>query len=529
MAQTGYTPILLYSSTTAAQAPAAGNLTNSTFGSELAINITDGKLFYKDNTNAVQVIAWKTTPTTAGGTGLTSYTAGDLTYYASGTTLTKLAIGASTTILTSSGTAPQWSAASGVTVGTATNLAGGVAGSVPYQTAAGTTAMLAIGVSGQWLGSSGTAPQWNSPAALTKTDDTNVTLTLGGSASTALLNAASLTLGWTGQLATSRGGTGLSSFSANQVFYASSTSAIGQSANLTFDGTTLTSGGYSTGGNLTFTGTGNRITGDFNNATLANRVLFQNSTTNDNTILGTIPNGTASISGFVAYSSSTPSNSSTLDLLVRTDASNAVQIRANRQGTGTFLPMAFFTNGSEAMRIDTSRNLLIGATSTQNNARLRVVGASTSGANYAVLVEDSGNTDIFYIRDDGEMYSLPTYNRTSGSASNVGIDAAGGFFRSTSSLKYKTDVQDATHGLAEVLQLRPVTYKGKNDGDTIFGGLIAEEVDAIGLTEFVQYAKDGSPDALAYGNMVSLLVKAIQELNAKVETQAIQIAELKSS
>lgn len=53
-----------------------------------------------------------------------------------------------------------------------------------------------------WVNSSGTA--------LTKTDDTNVTLTLGGSASTALVNAASLTLGWTGQLALTRGGTGAS-------------------------------------------------------------------------------------------------------------------------------------------------------------------------------------------------------------------------------------------------------------------------------------------------------------------------------
>ena len=42
------------------------------------------------------------------------------------------------------------------------------------------------------------------PAALTKTDDTNVTLTLGGTPSTALLQAASLTLGWTGTLADAR-------------------------------------------------------------------------------------------------------------------------------------------------------------------------------------------------------------------------------------------------------------------------------------------------------------------------------------
>lgn len=47
----------------------------------------------------------------------------------------------------------------------------------------------------------------NTPAALTKTDDTNVTLTLGGTPTTALLQATSLTLGWTGILASSRGGT----------------------------------------------------------------------------------------------------------------------------------------------------------------------------------------------------------------------------------------------------------------------------------------------------------------------------------
>jgi len=70
MAQTGYTPISLYYSTTAAAAPTNTNLANG----ELAINITDGKLFYKDNSNVVQVIGWKTVPVSAGGTGVTSAT-----------------------------------------------------------------------------------------------------------------------------------------------------------------------------------------------------------------------------------------------------------------------------------------------------------------------------------------------------------------------------------------------------------------------------------------------------------------------
>lgn len=44
-----------------------------------------------------------------GGTGLTSYTAGDLLYATSSTTLAKLGIGTANRILTSSGSAPQWS------------------------------------------------------------------------------------------------------------------------------------------------------------------------------------------------------------------------------------------------------------------------------------------------------------------------------------------------------------------------------------------------------------------------------------
>lgn len=44
-------------------------------------------------------------------------------------------------------------------------------------------------------------------AALTKVDDTNVTLALGGTPATALLRAASLTLGWNGRLGLARGGT----------------------------------------------------------------------------------------------------------------------------------------------------------------------------------------------------------------------------------------------------------------------------------------------------------------------------------
>jgi len=104
MAQAGFTPISLYYSTTASAVPIAGNLV----AGELAINITDGKLFYKDNLGAVQSFS-------------------------------------STT---------------------ATNLAGGIASQIPYQTAANTTAFIPNGTAGQILTSNGTsAPSWQAAPA----------------------------------------------------------------------------------------------------------------------------------------------------------------------------------------------------------------------------------------------------------------------------------------------------------------------------------------------------------------------------
>jgi hypothetical protein len=83
----------------------------------------------------------------------------------------------------------------------------------------GTAANLsATGGAGQYLKQSssgaaitvGTIPASDiaSGTALTRTNDTNVTLTLGGSPTTALLAATSVTVGWTGTLAASRGGFG---------------------------------------------------------------------------------------------------------------------------------------------------------------------------------------------------------------------------------------------------------------------------------------------------------------------------------
>lgn len=65
MAQTGYTPIKLYASTTASAVPLAANLDN-TNGAELAINIQDEKLYFKNASGVVKLLAANATSSTAG-------------------------------------------------------------------------------------------------------------------------------------------------------------------------------------------------------------------------------------------------------------------------------------------------------------------------------------------------------------------------------------------------------------------------------------------------------------------------------
>jgi len=111
------------------------------------------------------------------------------------------------------------------------------------------------------------------------------------------------------------------------------------------------SGNLTAGANLTLSGTAARITGDFTNTTVANRVLFQTSTANSGTIISAIPNGTGTSSQLAVYNNSDPANSTNL---VISSLSADVRIGTNITGTGTPLPMTFYITGSERMRIDTS-------------------------------------------------------------------------------------------------------------------------------------------------------------------------------
>lgn len=71
MAQTGFTPIQLYSSSTASAVPLAGNLA----AGELAINTVDEKLYFKNSAGTVKLLAANITPVANGGSGATTASA----------------------------------------------------------------------------------------------------------------------------------------------------------------------------------------------------------------------------------------------------------------------------------------------------------------------------------------------------------------------------------------------------------------------------------------------------------------------
>jgi len=111
--------------------------------------------------------------------------------------------------------------------------------------------------------------------------------------------------------------------------------------------------------NLAIDGSGKRITGDFSNATVVSRALFQTSTANGASIIPVIPNGTSNSAGFMALPYSTiTDNASPYGMLACTTAE--VKIAADQlSGGGGYLPMTFYTGGAERLRIDTSGNTLV--------------------------------------------------------------------------------------------------------------------------------------------------------------------------
>jgi hypothetical protein len=158
----------------------ASNSTSGTFTSDIfsgagtGLTGTASALSIGGNA-ATATLATKSTNIAGGATGNLPYqTAADTTGF--------LGLGTNGYILTAGSTAPQYTNPASLSIGTATNLAGGSAGYIPYQTSSGTTSFLSLGTTNYVLTAGASAPQYVAQSTLSVGNSAQATNLNNGSA-----------------------------------------------------------------------------------------------------------------------------------------------------------------------------------------------------------------------------------------------------------------------------------------------------------------------------------------------------------
>lgn len=186
--------------------------------------------------------------------------------------------------------------------------------------------------------------------------------------------------------------------------------------------------------------------------------------------------------------------------------------------------------------ITTNYNVTAASGEVRGNTLVANVSVTASSANITGSV--SGGS--YYTTGDstlnGRIISAGTYGSVASSTANVLINSNNYFQRTTSSRRYKSDIQDIDYGMVG-LEIQPRTWVDKSayeengnsaEGLTRIVGFIAEELDDLGLTELVQYNDDGTPEAVNYDRMTVLMVPVIKQQQQLIEQLTARIEALES-
>ena len=167
------------------------------------------------------------------------------------------------------------------------------------------------------------------------------------------------------------------------------------------------------------------------------------------------------------------------------------------------------------LNITSGGNVLIGTT-TDYGSKLNVNGnvlASGTGSINGLLSRDNNNSTTYGFVNNGSG----SLTLTNSGVANVGnFNMSTGIYTPVSDINKKKDFELSTIGLKEVLQLNPTLYRMKSEDETKDKtlGFIAQEV-----KEFIPQAYVESNDFIGLTDrpIIAALVKAIQELNDKIE------------
>lgn len=176
-----------------------------------------------------------------------------------------------------------------------------------------------------------------------------------------------------------------------------------------------------------------------------------------------------------------------------------------------------------------SGGLSVTGASSVSSGGLTVTGAGTTGSTNTFFAQNAVGGGALLIQDNAAI-QLPSITAFStGNAANLAV--VGSLLSvSVSSARFKTDITTYESALADVQKLRPVRYKSRSeiDGGRTFAGLIAEEVDAAGLHEFVTYEENGRPLTVQYGQLSALACGAVAELAQQVATLTQRLVALEA-
>lgn len=127
-----------------------------------------------------------------------------------------------------------------------------------------------------------------------------------------------------------------------------------------------------------------------------------------------------------------------------------------------------------------------------------------------------------------DVYSQAVSGRT------VLISSALTLGTSTSSARFKENIETLDYDPADILQLRPVSFRYREDhlepgaDRPIELGLIAEEVAALGFEELIFRDKDGEPDGIAYEKLAVPLLKLVQHQQTQLDALVARLDALEA-
>ncbi|MBC9000512.1 tail fiber domain-containing protein [Micromonospora aurantiaca (nom. illeg.)] len=161
--------------------------------------------------------------------------------------------------------------------------------------------------------------------------------------------------------------------------------------------------------------------------------------------------------------------------------------------------------------------------------------AGAGGSNNRWWLDTPGNGEVILGPRAGSAFigslRLRT-NATTTSAANCFIDSGTHkISRSTSSIRYKTDVEDLELSLDALRSLRPVRFRDRGEveerGDDArwYAGFVAEEVDQLGLGELVTYLH-GEPDGVQYDRFTAALMLLVRDQDRQLAKLAERVVEL---